>query len=421
MNRIVIGQLVSFDDPSIVRHFVRGAVVVCDGRIAWVGDTTELPEEFASLPRDDHGKRLVMPGFIDTHIHYPQYRMLAAPGEDLLEWLERFTFREEARYADPAHAAAAADVFLDRLLSHGTTAALAFSTVHAGAADALFGAAEARGMALISGKTLMDCNAPQAVCDDPAAAVQESAELYGRWHGKGRLRYALTPRFAVTSTEAQLEACRDFVTGHPDAYVHTHLSESAREIETVLNKFPWAEDYTDVYDRYGLLGPRSLFAHCIHLSERERGRLSETRSIAVHCPTSNTFLGSGLFDTAGLSRTALATDVGGGTSYSMPLTMGEAVKVARLAGRSLTALEAFYMATLGNARALDLEGEIGSLTKGAWADIVVIDPEATPVLAERQAVSEGIEDVLFSLMFLADDRAVAATYVAGDIRHRRDV
>jgi guanine deaminase len=430
--RVLRGALLSFrDDPRAGgrdSHVFEpaGAVAIDEtGRIAWAGAASQLAAEHKAAPQDDHGDALILPGFIDAHIHFPQYRMLAAPGGDLLDWLERFTFKEEARYADPAHGAAAAEVFLDRLFAHGTTAAAVYSSVHMVAAEALFSAAERRGMALVTGKTLMDRNAPAAVRDDVETAVRESESLIAAWHGRSRLRYAVTPRFAVTSTEAQLRAAGELCRAHPGAYMQTHLAESAREIEAVKALFPWAKDYTDVYDRFGLVGPRSLFGHGIHLSERECARLSESGSIIVHCPTSNTFLGSGLFDIDRLAdprrpvRLGIATDIGGGTSYFLPATLGEAHKVARLKGRRLSPLDAFYLATLGNARALGLEGEIGSLEPGRFADIAVLDPRATPVLAARHELSESLEDTLFALMMLADDRAVAATYVAGRCVHRR--
>ena len=425
--RVVRGAVLTYrDDPAVagprraVRFHRRGAVAVgADGRIAWRGPAGRLPERFRPLPADDYGNALVLPGFIDAHIHFPQYRMLAAPGDDLLDWLNRFTYREERRYASSGHARAAAEVFFDRLVQHGTTAAVVFSSVHPTASDALFAAAERRGHAIVSGKTMMDRNAPEAVRDDPVSGTRDSEALLSRWHRRGRLRYAITVRFAVTSTEAQLHAAGELAAAHPDCHVHSHLAESTGEIELVHRLFPWAADYTDVYDRFGLLGPRSVFAHGVHLSERECARLHETGSLVVHCPTANTFLGSGLFDAGHVGRAerpvriGIATDVGGGTSYSMLATLGEAYKVAMLGGRKPTAHDLFHLATRGNAMHLGLDDEIGTLEAGRWADLVVLDPAATPVLADRDALSEGIEDTLFALAILGDDRAVRATYVAG--------
>jgi guanine deaminase len=431
--RVLRGAVLSFRaDPHEVPGqdayvFHRKGAVAMDGagRIAWVGEAANLPPAHRTLPADDHGEKLILPGFIDAHIHFPQYRMLAAPGADLLEWLDRFTFAEEARYGDAAHAAAAAEIFLDRLFSHGTTTAAAYCSVHAASAEALFAAAERRSMALITGKTLMDRNAPDSVRDDAASGARDSEALIRKWHSRGRLRYVVTPRFAITSTEAQLRAAGELYRSHAGLYMQTHLSESAGEIAMVKSFFPDARDYTDVYDRCGLLGRRSLFGHGIHLSERECARLSEAGSVVVHCPTSNTFLGSGLFDIDLMRdsrrpvRLAVASDVGGGLSYSMLATLGEAHKVAQLRGRRLPVLEAFHLATRGNAAALELDSEIGSLEPGFWADIVVLDPRATPVLAARQDLSESLADTLFALMMLGDDRAVAATYVAGRCVHSR--
>ena len=425
--RVVRGSVLTFrDDPGAVgpRRAVlfhrRGAVAVgADGRIAWRGPAGRLPERFRPLPADDYGEALVLPGFIDAHVHFPQYRMLAAPGKDLLDWLNRFTFPEERRYASAAHARDAAETFLDRLAQHGTTAALVFSSVHRAAAEALFTAAERRGHAIVSGKTMMDRNAPEALRDDPASGARDTEALIARWHRRGRLRCAITVRFAVTSTEAQLRAAGELAAAHPDCHVHSHLSESKGEIALVGRLFPWAKDYTDVYDRFGLLGRRSVFAHGVHLSERECARLHETGSTVVHCPTSNTFLGSGLFDTGRVGcperpvRIGIATDVGGGTSYSMLHTLGEAYKVAMLRGRKPTACGLFHLATRGNAVNLGLDDEIGTLEPGRWADLVVLDPAATPVLRARHALSENLEDTLLALAILGDDRAVRATYVAG--------
>ena len=432
MTTVHLARTLSFrDDPALagdgaVVFRERGAVVVGDdGRILWAGEAADLPNPHRAAPRLDHGSRLLTAGFVDTHVHFPQWRMLAAPGRDLLEWLERFTFREEARYADRIHAETNAEIFLDRLIENGTTCAAAYSSSHAVACDALFAAAERRGMSIATGKTLMDRACPEVVRDDPERGIAESAALIGRWHGRGRARYVVTPRFAVTSTETQLRLAGELLRDHPSVLMQTHLSESAREIETVRALFPAASGYTDVYDRFGLLGPRSLFGHAVHLDEAECARLSETGSIAVHCPTSNCFLGSGLFDLARLDhpdrpvRLALATDIGGGTSWSMLATQGRAIEVARLSGGALSATRAFYLATRGNARALGLDAEIGALEPGRFADMVLVDPRATPVLAARDDLSEGLEDLLFALAILGDERAVRATWIAGRLAHEK--
>lgn len=429
MTRIVTGGLLTFGvTPDDHVHEPQGAVVIGDdGRILWRGARRALPAIHHGLPADDFGDCLIMPGFIDAHIHFPQYRMLAAPGRDLLDWLNRFTFPEEARYGDPNYAATAAETFLDRLVEHGTTSAMVFSSVHRACAEALFGAAGRRRMAIITGKTMMDRDVPAQVRDSAEAGALESEALYRKWHGKGRLRYTVSPRFAVTSSEAQLRAAGDLLKALPGALMQTHLSESPGEIARIRELYPNDKDYTDVYDRFGLLGERSLFAHGIHLSERECRRLSETGSIVAHCPTSNMFLGSGLMSMAHLGdrprpvRLALGTDVGGGTSYSMLATLGAAYKVQMLAGYKPTALELFHLATRRNAQILRLEDEIGALDSGKWADIVVIDPRATKVLASRQELSQSLEDMLFALAILGDDRAIRATYIAGRKVHERRV
>ncbi len=427
---VVLGRLLDFTgDPAeqgaaAVRDRPRGALGLRNGRIAWAGAAADLPPGFAGAPRRDFGGCLVLPGFVDPHIHFPQYRITAAGGRGLLDWLDRFAFPEEQRYADPDHASGAAEIFLDLLLAHGTTAALAFSTVHEEAADRLFAAAERRGMALAAGKTLMDRNAPAALRDDAETGLRASERLYARWHGRGRLRYALSPRFAITSSEAQLAAAGAFLASRPDALMQTHLSETEQEIAAVRRLFPNCIDYTDVYDRFGLLGPRSLFAHGVHLSARERARLGEAGAAVVHCPTSNAFLGSGLFDIGpyapagrGAPRLAVATDIGGGTSYSLPATLGAAYRTARLRGRNLAPERAFYLATLGNARAVGMADQVGRLEPGFYADLAVLDPRATPLLAARDALSETLADTLLALMTLGDDRIVRASWVAGRQLH----
>lgn len=421
--RVLRGWVVDFVGGK-AKDWRKGAVVADkNGRISWVGTYTRLPKAYAGLTVDDYGDCLILPGLIDPHIHFPQYRILAAPGKDLLDWLNRFTFPEEARYRSRSHAAKAAELFLDRLAANGTTSTMAFCSVHKTCADALFSAAEKRNMALITGKTMMDRNAPSTVLDDAETGGRDSQALLKKWHGRGRLRYAITPRFAVTSTEAQLAVSGELLKDHPDCLMQTHISESPGEIEFVKQQFPKAKDYTDVYDRFGLLGPTSLFAHAIHLSEQECARMSETGSAVLHCPTSNNFLGSGLFRYPHLSDKSrsvgvgVATDVGGGTSYSMLQTLGEAYKVAMLIGHKFTAADLFAMATTGNAERLHLQDEIGSLGPGKWADAVVLDPAATAVMAARHEVSKSLEDILFSLIIMGDDRAVRATYVAGKRVH----
>jgi guanine deaminase len=427
MTKLIRGQTLSFGETHHeVTHESKGGVVVGDdGTIMWSGPISLLPRNFQGIPTDDYGDCIVMPGFIDAHIHFPQLRMLAAPGKDLLDWLTRFTFPEEARYSDFDYAKANAKTFLHYLFANGTTGAMAFCSVHKACADALFGEALSRKMALVTGKTMMDRNALPAVHDDATTGGLDSETLYQAWHGKGRLRYAISPRFAITSTEAQLKVSGELLKSYPDALLQTHLSESPGEIAWIKTLFPNDRDYTAVYERFGLVKDHSVFAHGIHLSDSECQRLHEAGATIAHCPTSNNFLGSGLMSMKHLGKKerpvsiALATDVGGGTSYSMLATLGETYKVQMLTGYKPSALELFRMATRGNAERLRLDHEIGALETSKYADIVVLDPKATPVLAARQELSQSLEDMLFALMILGDDRAVRATYVAGEKVHDR--
>ncbi|MBX6321574.1 MAG: guanine deaminase [Rhodospirillaceae bacterium] len=427
--RAIRGRLLTFlGDPAVAgaaashRCIEDGLIVVADGRIARVGEAAALlPALPAGLPIDDHRGCLVMPGLIDLHVHYPQTRVIASYGTQLLEWLQRYTFPAERRFADPAHAAAAARFFCDELLRNGTTTAAVYCTVHPQSAEALFAEAARRDMRLIAGKVLMDRGAPADLTDTAQRGYDESKRLIACWHGRGRLRYAVTPRFALTSSEAQLEAAGALMREHPDVLLQTHLDENRAEIAAVKAQFPWARHYVDVYDRFGLVGARSLLGHCIHLEDGERARLSAAGAVAVFCPSSNLFMGSGLFDLARTRdprlplRTGLATDVGGGSSYSMLRTAADAYKVLQLQGQSLSALEAFYMMTLGNARAAALDHAIGALEEGREADLVVLDSRATPAMAHRMEAVEGdLAEELFVLMTLGDDRAVRATYVAGE-------
>lgn len=415
MTKILLGQTVSFGETADqLTYETRGAIAIGDdGCILFCGPLSLLPRAFDHSPREDFGEQILMAGFIDAHIHFPQNRILAAAAVDLLDWLTRYTFPEEALYADPAHASKAAEIFLGTLYAHGTTSALAFCSSHKVCAEALFNAAAKRNMALITGKTLMDRNAIPAVHDTVEQGALDTIALHEEFHGKGRLRHAVTPRFAVTSTEAQLQSAGELLQICKGALMQTHISESAGEIAYVKQLFPNEQDYTAVYERFGLVTERSLFAHGIHLSPRELSALNDAGSTLAHCPTSNLFLGSGLMPFANRTKMALATDIGGGTSYSMLQTMGETYKVQMLLGRKLKAAELFFMSTLGNARALRIDGETGSLGVGKFADIIVLNPKATAVMAARHELSNSIEDVLFALALLGDDRSVAATYVAG--------
>lgn len=424
--RAIRGRCLSFSrapegagDAGSYRYVANGAVVMDGGRITAVGEAAATLKALpAGTPVDDHRDALILPGLIDTHIHIPQTQVIASYGAQLLDWLKNYTFPAEQRYGEAAFADAMAGFFVDELLRNGTTTAVSYGSVHPQSAEAAFAAATRRGMGLIAGKSMMDRGAPPALLDTTQSSYDQTKALIARWHGRGRQRCVVTVRFALTSTPAQMDAAGALLREHPGVYFQTHLSENRAEIEAVRADFPDAIDYTDVYDRHGLLGPRSLFGHCIHLSDRELDRLAATRSVAVFCPTSNLFIGSGLFDlarTAGRGvRVGLATDVGGGTSYSMLRTAAEAYKVLQLQGQSLSALAAFDRMTRGNAAALNLDGEIGVIAPGAFGDLVVLDARATPAMAHRMERAESLEDELFVLMTLGDDRAVRATYVAGE-------
>jgi guanine deaminase len=427
MKILLRGRILTFHaDPVETddnhRYIEDGALVVDGGIIVGVGDYSELADP--ALPVIDHRPHLMMPGFIDPHIHFPQVQVIASWGKQLLDWLNGYVFPEETRFADPAHAARMAEMFLDLLLAHGTTTACAFASVHPGSVDALFSASEARGMRMIAGKVMMDRNAPDGLRDTPQRSYDETKALIARWGGKGRLQYAITPRFAITSTPEQMEAARALASEHLDLHIQTHLSENLAEIEYTLSLYPKVRDYLDVYETYGLLGPKSLMGHAIHLRPREIARMAETGTRAVFCPTSNLFLGSGLFDAEGLRRagviSAVATDVGAGTHYSQLQTLNEAYKVLQLRGQALHPLAAFHWATRGNARALGLADRIGSLEISAEADLVVLNSRATPAMALRAERIESIAEELFLLQILGDDRAVVETYVAGAPMKRKE-
>jgi len=413
-------------DPATAFAVETDGVVICrDGLVEAVGSAGELLKTAPPGSVTDYSGCLIVPGFIDTHVHYVQTGMVASCGEQLLDWLDRYAFPAEMEFSDPAHAAAMAKVFCDELLRNGTTTALVFCAVYPQSVDALFAEAERRGMRIAAGKVLMDRNAPEALRDSAQSAYDDSKALIARWHGHGRSLYAITPRFAGTSTPAQLDAAGALWREHKDVLLHTHIAENKREIAWTAGLFPERKDYLDVYDHHGLTGKRAVLAHGVHLSEDELCRCHESGTALAHCPTSNLFLGSGLFRIAAAKdprrpvQVGLGTDIGGGTSFSLLATMGAAYEIAQLGGRTLSAIEAFYLATLGGARALALEDRIGTIAPGHEADFAVLDPNATPLLTLRNARADKVEDVLFALMMLGDDRAVRATYVAGQRAHAR--
>ncbi|MEJ5082929.1 MULTISPECIES: guanine deaminase [unclassified Ochrobactrum] len=408
----------SLDDAQSYRYIEDGAVLVENGRIARLGDYADVSAEVGhDVQVADHRPHLILPGFIDTHIHYPQTQVIASYAANLLEWLNTYTFVAEQKFADEQHAEFIAERFLDELIRHGTTTAVAYCSVHPQSVDAYFRASQHRNMRMLGGKVMMDRNAPPALCDTAQSGYDDSKQLIARWNGKDRLDYVITPRFAITSTPEQLEASQALAREHPECFIQTHLSENHEEIEFTKSLYPDAPDYLGIYEHYGLLGEKTLLGHSIHLEDREVGVMAETGSIAVFCPTSNLFLGSGLFDRDRLKasgvRMAVATDVGGGTSFSMLRTMDEGYKVLQLRGNRLNPFQSFYMMTLGNARALSMEDKIGTLEEGTEADIVVLDSSATSAMRLRMAAVSTLEQELFLLQTLGDDRAIVETYVAG--------
>lgn len=420
----------SIADPAQVpvedsyRYFEDGLLIVEDGVIQAVGHASDL---LGSLGGDvelfEYPDALITPGFIDTHIHLPQTGMIGAYGEQLLDWLNTYTFPCERQFQDPAHCAEVADVFLAELLRNGTTTALVFGSVHKQSVEALFSAADQLNLRMIAGKVMMDRNAPDYLVDTPESGYADSKELIERWHGKGRLSYAVTPRFAPTSSPEQLALAGQLLGEYPGLYMQTHISENLQEIEWVKALFPDREHYLDVYDHFQLLGERSVFAHGVHLCDAQCARLAQTGSAIAFCPTSNLFLGSGLFDLPKAEQhkvnVGLGTDVGAGTSFSILQTLNEAYKVMQLQGARLTPFKSLYLATLGGARALRLEDKVGSLQPGNEADFLVLDYNATPLLSYRLKQARGIEEILFVLMTLGDDRAVKQTWSAGRLVHSR--
>jgi guanine deaminase len=406
------------DDPGSFEYIEDGLLVIDDGRIAALGPAAQiLPSLPADTPLVEHGGNILMPGFVDTHIHYPQTDIIGSAGRQLLDWLERYTFPIEREFSDAAHAREVAEFFLDELIRNGTTTALVFCSVHRASVQAFFEAAAARRMRMIAGKVLMDRNCPEYLRDTPASGERDSRELLEAWHGRGRLLYAITPRFAPTSSEAQLASAGRLAREFPDALIQSHVAENLEEVAWVKRLFPLARSYLDVYDSYGLLRERAVYAHCIHFDETDRRRMAQCGASAAFCPASNLQLGSGLFDIAAADaagmRFSIATDVAGGSTFSMLRTLGDAYKVAQLSHQDLSPLRAFYLATLGGARALGVDGQVGRFAIGAEADFVVLDLRATALIGRRTARARTLAEKLMVLMTVGDERVVSRTYVLG--------
>ncbi|MGF1761808.1 guanine deaminase [Aliivibrio kagoshimensis] len=415
----------SIADPKDVgnddsyQYFEDGILVVDNGHVVDVGPADEvLARQPSTLNIKQYQDKIITSGFIDTHIHYPQTGMIASYGEQLLDWLENYTFPEEMRFKNPIYAQKVAKLFLDELASNGTTTALVFGTVHKESIDVFFEEADKRNLRMIAGKVLMDRNAPDVLTDTPQSGYDDSKELIERWHNKGRLLYAVTPRFAPTSTPQQLESVGKLLKEYPDVFMHTHLSENKKEIEWVMDLFPERDSYLDVYDHFGLLHKRSVFAHGIHLSDCECQRLADTDSSIAFCPTSNLFLGSGLFNLPKMEKfninVGMGTDVGAGTSFSILQTMSEAYKIMQLQQEKLHPAKSLFLATLGGAKSLHLDDKIGNLAIGKEADFVVLDLHATQLMRFRMNQTKNLEEKLFVLMSLGDDRTVCETYIYGE-------
>jgi guanine deaminase len=429
---VLRGQTLSFrDDPfrvgpdAAVDFHTDGAVAISGGRIAAVGPASTVLQQYPGARTESYPGHLILAGFVDCHVHYPQIGIIASYGEQLLTWLEKYAFPAEARFGDRAHADRAADRFLDECLRNGIISASVYCTVHPESVEAFFTAAQRRGFRMAAGKVMMDTGPREDLRDTAERSYEDSKALIARWHGKDRLTYVITPRFAVTSTPAQLEAAGALRREHPTTLVQTHLSENPSEVDFVKTLHPGPSDYLGIYEKYGLLGPGSNFGHAIHLTPREIGVLRETQSGLSHCPTSNLFIGSGLFDMAGLRGgdppvpTGLGTDVGGGSSFSIFATMKAAYEIAQLRRHSLHPAQAYYLATVGSAAVMQLSHRIGNLAPGFDADIAVLDLASQPIIAERMRQAESIWDVLFLQMILADDRAVRATFVGGGKAYER--
>ena len=401
-----------------------GLLILKQGRVQML---VEAAEWIDHLPDGsnyyDYSGLLVMPGFIDTHTHYPQTEMIASHGLQLLDWLEQYTFPTETKFSDREYADGIAEFFCNEILRNGTTTSAVFATVHSESVDAIFEAARSRDLCLIAGKVMMDRNAPENLCDSAEESYRQCSDLIKRWHLNGRSHYAVTPRFAPCSSPEQLTLCGQLLGEHPDLYLQSHVAENRDEVRWVSKLFPQSRSYLDVYDSFGLLGPRSVFAHCIHLDEADRQRMAGSGAAIAFCPTSNLFLGSGLFSLDAACeqdiRVGVATDVGAGTSFSMLQTLNEAYKVCQLSGQDLTPLKAFYLVTLGAARSLYLDHRIGNFNAGKEADFIVIDLRATELMQKRMESALSLEERLFALMMLGDDRCIQATHIMGQRRYSR--
>lgn len=419
---LLTGRILAFDrspfdgDPGSAAR-LHEALVIRDGHVAAVGPLCDLRAAWPNATARDMGDRLITAGFVDAHAHYPQTAIIASWGKRLIDWLESYTFPEEMRFGDSSHADETAARYLDLTLAHGTTTTVSYCTIHPESVTAFFKAARARGLRAVAGKTCMDRNAPDGLRDTAQSAHDDSQRLLRAWHGVDRLSYAITPRFAPTSTPDQLAALGALWAENPTCLMQTHLSEQPEEIAWVASLYPRARDYLDTYEAHGLLGARGLYGHAIHLEPRERARLAEVGAALIHCPTSNTFIGSGLFDMAARladgCRVGLATDTGGGSSFSMLRTMAAAYEIGQLTGTALHPAQLLWLATAGSAQALHMGDLIGNIAPGMEADLLALDLTSTSAIAQRYTRAEDLWSALFPTIMMGDDRAVAQVWVAG--------
>lgn len=432
---LIFGDVLDFiGDPKKLgeqahRYFSPGALLIQNGKVLEAGDKKTITNKYNSLLTGsdleikDFSGQLILPGLIDTHIHFPQTEMIGAYGEQLLSWLNKHAFPAEQQFHDIEYATNIANIFIDELLRNGTTTALVFGSVHPQSVDAFFTEAQKRKLRMIAGKIMMDRNCPETLSDSATSGYQESKALIDKWHGIDRLSYAVTPRFAPTSTKEQLANCGKLLKEYPDVYLHTHLSENKDECKWVKNLFEDNQDYLSVYEDAGLVKKRAVFAHGIYLSERELKSLADNEAAISHCPTSNLFIGSGLFNLKACEEhdvtVSMGTDVGGGTSFSLFQTFNEAYKIQQLQDNSLSAFKGLYLSTLAGAKALDLEGTIGNFMPGCEADFIVLDNSPTPFLEFRLKQCKDLEERLFTIMMLGDDRCIKETFIMGESIYKK--
>jgi guanine deaminase len=419
------GKLFYFDKSANItnlaksyHYFENGMLIVKDGLVEDAGEFLSLSKKYSGIPVNDYRNCFIMPGFIDAHIHSVQTRVLASNGKELLEWLDNYIFPQEQKFEDADYARVETLFFMKQLIRNGTTTALIYPSVHKSASEAVFALGARINMRLICGNTWMDRNAPAYLLRQAKDSYDDAIELIEKWHNRNRLKFAVTPRYAITSSPTGLELAAQLFHQFDDLYVQTHISENSKEIEVVEKMYGNRRNYLDVYDHYGLLSKRTFLGHGIHLTNAELNRIAECGCAIVHCPTSNLFLGSGLFDMQLMNEkkinVAIGSDVGAGTSFSMLQTLSDAYKVSSLRKNPINALQAFYSITLGAARALNLDNCIGNFDKGMEADFVIIDPEVNPLIGYRIEETDNLEEILFALMILSDDRIIKDTFLMGE-------